>query len=446
MDKVYKDTLRQRLKGLSGIGAIFNLINEGAPPEQVETAVQALEAQRPPAKREITLRDTPAPTTIFGKSLIAQNAIDDLNLIARLPMVTGAAGMPDMHRTAAGAVPVGGVVVMDGWIDPEIVSADIACSVMYSAALDTHPWRDGDRAKLEHLLRAETYFGAEMNPDNSAWRDTSLKVVQAQTEQQLTTEAGREALRGVLGQLPTQFGTSGDGNHFVSFGYNDLRRLAILSHFGSRGMGATVHKVITAAAREIYRYPEGVQTAAIEIDTPLGQDYVALLSFCGAIAELGHRWLHQKLWKLLGLDTGRMLRHVAYSRHNFAWVDGRQVIHRKGATPVPAGYQGVIPATMGHPSRIVVGRGNADAYDSAPHGGGRVLSRGAALQQFKGINTAEDVLRKYDVTLIGAGNDEHPDAYKPIDDVMTASSNLVRTIDRFYPKVVRMAPPRGRWR
>lgn len=49
------------------------------------------------------------------------------------------------------------------------------------------------------------------------------------------------------------------------------------------------------------------------------------------------------------------------------------------------------------------------------------------------------VLKAHEVTLIGAGLDEAPMAYKDIDRVMAAQEDLIDIVARFQPKMVRMA-------
>lgn len=48
-------------------------------------------------------------------------------------------------------------------------------------------------------------------------------------------------------------------------------------------------------------------------------------------------------------------------------------------------------------------------------------------------------LQEAGVTLLGAGRDEAPMAYKDIHTVMAAQTDLVDVIARFTPKMVRMA-------
>jgi len=50
-----------------------------------------------------------------------------------------------------------------------------------------------------------------------------------------------------------------------------------------------------------------------------------------------------------------------------------------------------------------------------------------------------DYLTKRGVTLIGGGLDEAPQAYKPIQKVIEAQSDLVAILGTFQPRIVRMA-------
>ncbi|RYY31137.1 MAG: RtcB family protein, partial [Chitinophagaceae bacterium] len=114
------------------------------------------------------------------------------------------------------------------------------------------------------------------------------------------------------------------------------------------------------------------------------------------------------------------------------------LVHRKGATPAAKDVLGIIPGSMTAPGFLVRGRGEPDSINSASHGAGRRMSRTKAMAAITQADMKE-VLRKYQVTLIGAGLDEAPMAYKDINAVMAAQSDLVDIVARFVPKIVRMA-------
>ena len=119
---------------------------------------------------------------------------------------------------------------------------------------------------------------------------------------------------------------------------------------------------------------------------------------------------------------------------------GRDVIvHRKGATPAGKGFLGVIPGSMATPGYVVRGRGEPASLNSAAHGAGRAMSRKKAVESFT-WEQAHAFLRSRGVTLMSAGLDEVPMAYKDIEEVMAAQRDLVEVLARFDPKLVKMAP------
>ena len=102
-------------------------------------------------------------------------------------------------------------------------------------------------------------------------------------------------------------------------------------------------------------------------------------------------------------------------------------VTRKGAVSAKKGKLGIIPGSMGARSYIVRGKGDADSFDSCSHGAGRVMSRTEAKKRFteadQRVATAGVECRK-DAAVI----DEIPMAYKDIDAVMAAQSDLVEVV------------------
>ena len=134
------------------------------------------------------------------------------------------------------------------------------------------------------------------------------------------------------------------------------------------------------------------------------------------------------------------------NHHNFAWkesfedVDGSTrelIVHRKGATPAGENVLGIIPGSMADAGYVVRGKGKPTSLNSASHGAGRLMSRRAANESI--TKTERDrYIRKQGVTLFGGDLDEAPQAYKNIDDVIEAQSDLIEVVGKFTPKIVRM--------
>jgi len=103
------------------------------------------------------------------------------------------------------------------------------------------------------------------------------------------------------------------------------------------------------------------------------------------------------------------------------------LVTRKGAVRAREGDLGIIPGSMGARSYIVRGKGNPESFHSCSHGAGRAMSREEAKRRF----TLEDHARmtagvecRKDADVI----DETPAAYKSIDAVMAAQTDLVEIV------------------
>lgn len=422
---------------------VFDLINqESTTYEQVEALVNQLIADQAEKQKPIIQRNSHlAEYKVFGKHLITQNAIDDMNSIMSMPFVLGGALMPDGHRVAPDKPPVGSVIVCDAVV-PAYVGADISCSV--NLTITNMPvddaWFDAALPSIQYVLKNKARFGLEIQPDPVVFEMDFYKQ-----PLDLKTAFGKQVYDHVKKIARNHFGTCGDGNHFFEFGYVPAKgkhQLALLSHFGSRGVGSTVASAYEQLANDMYEMPKGIKDAPLDPTSPDGQDYIALMNWAGDFAEAGHKWLHGYLLEQLAerVDLAYSTTETIFSRHNSMWITNDGYVHRKGATPADLNQKGVIPATMGHPTQIISGLGNPESFNSASHGGGRAHSRGQALQEFK--NTHEYVLHEAGVTLIGGDADEDPRAYKDIQKVMAAQAECAFTIGQFYPKVVRMAEPR----
>jgi tRNA-splicing ligase RtcB len=217
--------------------------------------------------------------------------------------------------------------------------------------------------------------------------------------------------------------------------------LALLSHSGSRGAGATVADHYSKLAMDLHpELPKELRHLAwLDLDSDAGREYWAAMQLMGQYAAANHACIHHHVVKALG---AKVLLDIE-NHHNFAWKeehDGETVIvHRKGATPAGVGVLGIIPGSMGAPGFVVRGKGNEASLNSAAHGAGRRMSRKQAKKSFT-WSDVKKYLRERDVTLLSAGLDEVPMAYKDIHEVMAAQADLVETLARFDPRLVKMAP------
>jgi len=183
---------------------------------------------------------------------------------------------------------------------------------------------------------------------------------------------------------------------------------------------------------------EAKHLAWFDLESDLGAQYWMSMNLAGDYASACHHVIHDRM--AVGLRSQALVR--IENHHNFAWreLDAggvERIVHRKGATPAGKGVLGIIPGSMTEPGFIVRGRGVRASLSSASHGAGRQMSRTQAKKTLQRDDWAAQLKAK-GVTLLGAGLDEAPDAYKDIHEVMAAQVDLVDVLGSFQPQIVRM--------
>jgi tRNA-splicing ligase RtcB len=379
--------------------------------------------------------------TIFGAENIEKGALDQMNMAMRLPVSIAGALMPDAHQGYG--LPIGGVLATRNAIIPYGVGVDIGCRMALSIfdISETHFLENA--AFYKKILLEHTRFGSGNGFE--AGKRVEHAVLD-RPEFKLTN-----FIYALKDRAYHQLGSSGSGNHFVEWGIIEFaerdaalgiekgKYLALLTHSGSRGMGAMIAGYYTKLAKSLCKLPPAAANLAyLDMNSEAGQEYWLAMNLAGDYASACHEVIHQKM----ALSTGATLLAKVENHHNFAWkeiLNGEElIVHRKGATPASKGVMGIIPGSMTAPGFLVRGLGKTEAVNSASHGAGRQMSR---TQAIKNIKKAEfkAILKNMGVTLIGAGLDEAPMAYKDIRKVMAAQEDLVSTVATFYPKMVRMA-------
>ena len=356
-----------------------------------------------------------------------------------LPMAVGAALMPDAHLGYG--LPIGGVLALENAVVPYAVGVDIACRMKLSILDIPTSQLSENFHRFKNALDKGTRFGVgsvHERPQQHDVMDVDWTVTR------VTRENRDKAWR--------QLGTSGSGNHFVEFGVFTLSQrdeqigldpgeyVALLSHSGSRGTGAAVCDTYSniARARLPKRYEDIGRLAWLDMNDEAGQEYWSAMNLMGDYAAANHDVIHRLVSQIVG---GRIIAGVE-NHHNFAWKethDGKElIVHRKGATPAGAGVLGVIPGSMADPAFVVRGKGNAASFQSAAHGAGRRMSRTAAREKYSWRAVQRDLEVK-GIRVLSAGADEVPYVYKNILDVMREQEDLVETVARFDPKIVKMS-------
>ncbi len=379
--------------------------------------------------------------TIFGADYIEEGARNQMDIAMKLPITVAGALMPDAHQGYG--LPIGGVLATRNAIIPYGVGVDIGCRMALSIFDIPEKHYSGKDAMYKRELIAFTKFGAGQTFKGTERADHEILEHKDFNSIPL--------LKNLHGKAWAQLGTSGGGNHFVEWGIIDFaerdevlnidkgRYVALLTHSGSRGFGATIAGHYTNLAKRICKLPkEAINLAYLDLNTAEGQEYWMAMSLAGDYASACHEVIHKRLTKAIG---AKVLAKVE-NHHNFAWkeqFEGEElIVHRKGATPAGKGVMGIIPGSMTAPGFLVRGKGETSSINSASHGAGRQMSRTKAFQSIT-KSAMKAILKDHNVTLIGAGLDEAPMAYKDIHKVMFSQTELVDVVAKFEPKMVRMA-------
>ncbi len=398
---------------------------------------------------ENEIRAIPLPYRVWGAEQIDEQSLAQMNAAMRLPISVAGALMPDAH--VGYGLPIGGVLATEDAVIPYAVGVDIACRVRLSVFPQSPIVIKQKAGQFKNALIENTRFGA-----GKIWGKHERAEHDVLDDPDWTATRFLASLKD---KAYEQLGTSGSGNHFVDWGSLRLEQddeqlglkageyLALLSHSGSRGVGFKIANHYSEVAMKLHPNLDKTvrHLAWLPLDWNEGQEYWIAMELAGRFAAANHEVIHKRVAKAVGLKP----LYSVENHHNFAWKeripapsgfaepDREVIVHRKGATPAGKGVMGFIPGSMADPGFLVRGKGVIESLNSAAHGAGRQMSRTAALKSI--TKTERDrYLKERDVTLIGAGLDESPQAYKPIEVVIAAQSDLIEIIGKFKPVMVRM--------
>ncbi len=436
MEKNFKHLSEE--DALEILSSILQSPNQYAGEGVLAKIAEALVPKKKPGETEIVLMDKGIDFNVFGNDGIEPGAMHQMHIAAKIPVAVAGALMPDAH--SGYGLPIGGVLATENAVIPYGVGVDIGCRMCLSV-FDIDP---------KELTQRDHYFTRELN--EATLFGSGAQFQEAADHEVMYRKEFDEIglLKGMQGRAWKQLGSSGSGNHFVEFGIVEIPEkdevlgidagnyLGLLSHSGSRGLGATIANHYTKIAKEKRKLPgEASNLAWLSLDEEEGIEYWMSMNLAGDYASACHHIIHEKIAKQLGRQPVKMVEN----HHNFAWKEnweGKEVIvHRKGATPAGKNVLGIIPGSMTAPGFIVKGKGEMASVNSASHGAGRKMSRTAAINSITHEHM-NDVLTKHGVKLLGGGLDEAPGAYKDIFEVMKSQRQLVDTVGMFYPRIVKM--------
>lgn len=363
----------------------------------------------------------------------------EVDNICKLPFIHHhLALMPDAH--GGKGMPIGGVLATKGVVIPNAVGVDIGCGM---CAVKTNVrvedvTQEVLRKKILRGIRKQIPLGMAHHK-------------QAQPEEYMPQGFDTDSMTVIRRELTSahkQVGTLGGGNHFIEIQRDDEGWMWIMIHSGSRNLGKQVGDYYNNKAESLNRrwysvVPSEINLPFLPLKTDEFRQYWAEMEYCVAFALCNRSLMMQRIEEVIG-DTlsGAEFEPIINIAHNYAaWENhfGENcIVHRKGATLATAGTTGIIPGSQGTCSYITEGLGNPESFMSCSHGAGRRLSRTAARNE---LSLEEEIGRLERLGVIHAIRgrddlDEAAGAYKNIDEVMAAQSDLVRIRTRLSPIAV----------
>jgi tRNA-splicing ligase RtcB len=385
------------------------------------------------------------PIKIWDKSgqiVMEPDAIEQLKRIAELPFVPQVAAMPDLHLGNGAAV--GSVIPTLGAIIPAAVGVDIGCGMVAAKtslkASDLPTSLKEIRSNIEKLVpHGRTNNGAR--GDRGAWSNPPREVENVWLNR---LDADFQAIikkhpKIAKSNNVSHLGTLGTGNHFVEICIDEEQNVWIMLHSGSRGIGNSIGQYfIEMAKQDMRKYFINLsdeELAYLPEGTNNFKDYVEGVEWAQGFAKANRELMLNAVIKALSISNGikefEIVGTVVDCHHNYisreSYGNKNYFVTRKGAVQVRKGRYGIIPGSMGAKSFIVAGKGNDDSFNSCSHGAGRKMSRNKAKQLFSVEDhrrATEGVECRKDEDVV----DETPMAYKDIDTVIEAQSDLIEVV------------------
>lgn len=367
------------------------------------------------------------------------HAMEEVENLCRLPFIHHhLALMPDAH--GGKGMPIGGVLATKGVVVPNAVGVDIGCGMcavktsIKVAELTPEQLRKG----ILRGIRKRIPLGREHHK-------------KAQDEKFMPQGFDIDSMTVVKRQLESakkQIGTLGGGNHFIELQKDEEENMWIMIHSGSRNLGKQVGDFYNEKAAALNRrwfssVPPELNLPFLPVRTDEFKQYWVEMEYCVEFALCNRRLMMERIQEsILDILPETTFEPMINIAHNYAaWEEhyGEHcIVHRKGATLATAGTVGIIPGSQGTCSYITEGLGNPESFNSCSHGAGRRLSRTRARLE---LSLEEEVTRLEQMGIVHAVRykedlDEATGAYKNIDEVMAAQSDLVKIRTKLLPIAV----------
>ena len=387
-----------------------------------------------------------AATAICYAKVVEDEAIQQIRRMCDYKLTEGSRVriMPDVH--AGKGCTIGTTMTVSDKVCPNIVGVDIGCG-MYTLKLTT---RELDFEKIDVACH---YIPSGKN------------VWEGRMERFALTDLRCYRLLRDAKRLERSLGTLGGGNHFIEIDKAADGTFYLIIHSGSRNLGKQVAEVYQQLAIDLHMgkedyfrqrdeiirtYKEAGRRGEIQkalkelknnyethellipedlcwLEGTFLEDYLHDVEICQNFA----RRSRERMAEIILERTGMGAEEGFHTIHNY--IDTREMILRKGAIAAHAGEKVLIPLNMRDGSVIAIGKGNPEWNYSAPHGAGRVMSRGRAKETLNMEDYKASMQGIYTTSINEKTIDEAPMAYKSLDDIIDVIRESVDVIDIMKP-------------
>ena len=385
-------------------------------------------------------------TAICYAKVIEEGAIEQIRRMCDYELTAGSRVriMPDVH--AGKGCTIGTTMTVTDKVCPNIVGVDIGCG-MYTVKL------------------AEKELDFEKIDEACHFIPSGMNVWEGRIERfDLTDLRCYRSLRDTR-RLERSLGTLGGGNHFVEVDRSADGTNYLVIHSGSRNLGKQVAEVYQQLAVDLHMGKESyfkqrdeiirtykeegrrseIQQALKELKNNYETQALAVpADICWLYGSFLDDYLHdveicqkfarrnrEKMAEIILERTGMTALESFHTIHNY--IDTKEMILRKGAIAAHAGEKVLIPINMRDGSVIAIGKGSEEWNYSAPHGAGRIMSRGKAKEAIDIEAYKESMKGIYTTSVSESTLDEAPMAYKSLEDIIDVISDSVDIIEVMRP-------------
>ena len=341
--------------------------------------------------------------------------------------------MPDCH--VGYGMPIGGVVACVDAVIPNAVGVDIGCGMLAAETdLEAGKMTTGLIKEIMGEARGVIPVGFEHHKSVQNWDGWKSAPQECPPVKQ------------ELDSAKYQLGTLGGGNHFIEIQEGDDGLIWLMIHSGSRNFGLKIADYYHTVARKLCEKQDVPLTSGdlawLPRNSEEADEYLAAMNFALKFATKNRDMMMERFAGIACRRAGCHVTQMINIHHNYCAPEkhfGREVlVHRKGATLANKGLMGIIPGSMGTSSYIVRGLGNPESFMSCSHGAGRTMGRKEACRKLS-VEECDKAMEGIVFGRWGRGRKGQPDlseapqAYKNIDEVIAAQSDLVEVVTKLHP-------------